>query len=112
MTRVLVVAQEAHFADVGRYASTPGSLHLEPDVGVEIVITRANERGWSAVLSHPGAPGRGCAVWVGKVLSVPVTPAGRIPTRQAEAVCDMPTDAPADVPAARRAAGAAEGASR
>ena len=71
--RNLVTAQEAHFADYGRYATSLGSqessavLAFSPSGGNQVTLSHASEKGYTAEVSNPGLQGliRRCGVYVG-----------------------------------------------
>jgi len=62
--RNLASAQEAFWADEGRYALTESELHFEPSPAVSLVIEGATATGWSARGDHPDTQWT-CAIYVG-----------------------------------------------
>lgn len=69
--RLLVVEQETWYAQQARYGrdvaklsrpSAPGDSAMQ---AVQIEVIHADTRGWTAIASHPSAPGRNCVVYVG-----------------------------------------------
>lgn len=80
--RDLVVQEEAYYAQNGVYGRnvtriatlSPGDTSAH---AVQIQILFANKRGWSAVASHPDAPGRTCVAFVGTTESVAIIPRTR-----------------------------------
>lgn len=80
--RDLVVQEESYFAKNGIYgrnlirvqAAAPGDTTAN-DVQIQILF--ANKRGWSAIASHPDAPGRSCVAFVGSTEAVAMIPRTR-----------------------------------
>jgi prepilin-type N-terminal cleavage/methylation domain-containing protein len=78
--RNLATAQESYFYDNNTYyigaVPTAGFLY-NPSRDVSVTIGEASIAGWSATASHPGAPGRTCAVFYGNAAVVaPATTEG------------------------------------
>lgn len=78
--RNLATAQESYFYDNNTYyigaVPTAGFLY-NPSRDVAVSIGEASIAGWSATASHPGAPGRTCAVFYGSAAVVaPATTEG------------------------------------
>ena len=81
--RLLVVEQEAWYAAQARYGRDVGKL-ARPAVGpdsvlqaVQVEVIHADSRGWTAMASHPSAPGRTCVVYVGHRERLPWIPRTR-----------------------------------
>lgn len=97
--RQLMVAEESYFADHMTYTrdlaalgfprpATPAAARRD---SVTLTVTAANDRGWSATISHRAWPGRSCVVYVGTVPAVPATMRShRRPAADARPVCDEP----------------------
>jgi hypothetical protein len=83
----MILAQEVFFAENNRYANVATELRLRFSDGAEIAIAPL-DGGWSAVATHPLAPGRGCAVWSGYGVQPPTTPGGRLVQEQRKPLCD------------------------
>lgn len=88
--RDLVVQQETYYSENGRYgrnvtkvAALARGDSTAKDVQIEILF--ANSKGWSAIASHPGAPGRSCVAFVGNPESVAIVPRTRMDANVATA---------------------------
>lgn len=80
--RELVVQQESWRAQnktYGRNAARIAGLAPGDSAAshVQVQILFANSKGWSAIASHPNAPGRSCVAFVGGPESVPMVPRTR-----------------------------------
>lgn len=96
--RELVGQQESWFVQNARYGrdarrignARPGDETAHFEVQVEILY--AGKRGWSAIGSHPKAPGRTCVVYVGYRERLPILPRthadGRSATLEGIPACD------------------------
>jgi hypothetical protein len=92
--RNLVTAQEAHYADHGRYGLPLQNLGgYQPSRGNAVGIVYADDKGWAAVLTSVRLVGT-CSIRVGP-LTLPADSARVVPTvrdkrvgKEAEAVCD------------------------
>lgn len=80
--RDLVVQQESWLAqnkvygrNAARVAAVAPGDSLTNHVQVQILF--ANSKGWSAIASHPDAPGRSCVAFVGGPEAVPMVPRTR-----------------------------------
>lgn len=94
--RDLVVQQESFYAQNKSYTKNvarvvglaPGDTSANH---VEVQILFANSKGWSAIASHPDAPGRSCVAFVG-VGAVPIVPRTRaeanVATMEGIPACD------------------------
>ena len=86
--RDLVVQQESWYAAHNAYgrnvalvaAVAPGDSSAR-DVQIQILF--ANSRGWSAIASHPNAPGRSCVAYVGLPEALPIIPRTRLEANEA-----------------------------
>lgn len=91
----LMSQQEVYYSRHGtwRYAgpaadaSTVDGLAFAPEHDVHARIVAADDRGWAGVAWRDGAPGRGCAVYVGSAAPAP-TPGGRTPSEAGHVLCD------------------------
>jgi hypothetical protein len=87
--RDLVMQQESWFVKQGRYGWNAYRAGLErkgdstafSEVHVEILY--AGKIGWTALASHPSAPGKTCVVYVGFRERLPVLPRTRESAREA-----------------------------
>lgn len=81
--RLLVTQQERWFSENARYGSdvprvarldavSDTSLH-----GVQVQVLYASSKGWTAIASHPEAPGKSCVVFVGQRERLPFIPRTR-----------------------------------
>jgi len=74
--RNLATSQESYFYDNNTYyiGAVPAAGFLyNPSKSVTVTIGEASVAGWSATATHPGAPGKSCAVFYGT--AAPVAPA-------------------------------------
>lgn len=87
--RNLVVAQEAHFADYGRYAPTMEALErYRPSRGNVITLVFAASDGWAASLTGERLTGS-CTIWVNVPDDKqPATAVERRSGGEGEPVCD------------------------
>jgi prepilin-type N-terminal cleavage/methylation domain-containing protein len=69
--RNIASAQEAYFFEHSAYASSPSLLKVNPSPGVIVTIVSATSAGWSAKVTHPQSYPLTCAVFSGKVSSLP-----------------------------------------
>ena len=95
--RDLVVQQESWYAQNKSYGRNvtriaglvPGDSSTSH---VQVQILFANSKGWSAIASHPDAPGRSCVAFVGSPDAVPVVPRTRaeanVATMEGIPACD------------------------
>mgnify|MGYP007080227165 CR=1 FL=1 len=95
--RDLVVQQETWYAQNKSYGRNvtriaglaPGDTTTHH---VQVQILFANAKGWSAIASHPDAPGRSCVAFVGGPESVPMVPRTRaeanVATMEGIPACD------------------------
>lgn len=81
--RLLVAQQEAWYlanarygTDVARVARGNSATEASLDL-VQIQVLYAGKRGWTAIASHPDAPGRSCVVYVGHREALPLIPRTR-----------------------------------
>ena len=96
--KALVAEEEAWYADHGRYGKNPFAMARrsgKPDAALERVqvqVLFAGSKGWSAMASHPDAPGKSCVIYVGYRTALPVIPRTRADAADAVAegapVCD------------------------
>ena len=100
--RLLVSQQEASYADHGRYTKDVGQVSAKRAPAdsaldaVSVQIVHADRRGWTAMASHPGAPGRSCVVFVGFREALPYIPRTRLEANEARdegrPACDSSRD--------------------
>lgn len=96
--KALVVDQEHWYAGHARYGVNPNSVaqastradtRLEK---VQVQVLYAGKKGWTAIASHPDAPGKNCVIYVGDRASLPMVPrtrAGAVDASvQGEPACD------------------------
>jgi type II secretory pathway pseudopilin PulG len=69
--RNLIAAQEAHVQSTGRYETDLGRLSYAPSPGATVTVTEADSSGWAAVAAHPRARVTACAVFAGRVGTMP-----------------------------------------
>ena len=92
----LVGQQESFYADHSTYTKNSYKLPTRGDSVaanvVQLQILFAGKKGWSAVASHPDAPGKSCVVYVGDPENLPIIPRTRAQGNEATiegvAVCD------------------------
>lgn len=81
--KVLVGQQESWYADHGSYGTQPGKMRRATDSSVagadlvQVQVLYAGKKGWTAIASHPDAPGKNCVVYVGVRNSLPLVPRTR-----------------------------------
>lgn len=87
----MVSEQEQSYADHGRYVTHPAPVAAaamdsaaEPD-RVQVQVLYAGKKGWTAIASHPDAPGKNCVIYVGQRTSLPLVPRTRADARDATA---------------------------
>lgn len=96
--KALVADEESFYSDNGRYGLDPFRVARNLTRAdstfekVQVQILFANSKGWSAMASHPDAPGKSCVIYVGFRTSLPVIPRTRADASEAAAegqpVCD------------------------
>lgn len=94
----LVSDQESWYADHGRYGSNSFAVarsNTRSDSTfeqVQVQVLFAGAKGWSAMASHPDAPGKSCVIYVGNRTALPVIPRTRAEavdaTAEAKPACD------------------------
>ena len=97
--RSLVTAQEGWWSQHGTYTTDAAALGFFPrrapqaqadSVSVQVVF--AGGRGWSAIGTHRGYPGRSCVMYVGVADELPKVPATRaeklVATAEGAPTCD------------------------
>jgi hypothetical protein len=81
--KALVGDQESWYSDHGQYSTnayavarnaTRADSALEK---VQIQVLYAGKKGWTAMASHPDAPGKTCVIYVGYRSSLPMVPRTR-----------------------------------
>ena len=78
----LMSAQAAYVASGHPYSADTTTLGFRTSRGNVLVIPEASGTGWIARVTHPGAPGTECVVYVGTV-GAATTPA----TRESQVIC-------------------------
>lgn len=96
--RRLVSQEEAWYVDNSRYGNNVTKVAArdkKPDPALDVVqvqVLYASKRGWTAVASHPDAPGKSCVVYVGYRETLPLIPRTRADANEAvhegRPVCD------------------------
>ena len=73
----LTTAQEAYFYDHAAYSTVLDSMNFKGSPGDQVVITEADQNGWSATATHPESYPHFCALFIGNAAAVaPATVAG------------------------------------
>lgn len=81
--RALVSQQEAWYVGHARYGNditqvARSAQRADPAMAeVQVQILYASKRGWTAIASHPDAPGQSCVVFVGYREKLPMIPRTR-----------------------------------
>ena len=94
----MVGEQEVWYSDHGRY-STNGykvagnTTRANESFGaVQVQVLSADKKGWTAIASHPDAPGKSCVIYVGYRAAIPIIPRTRADAtdakNEAKPVCD------------------------
>jgi hypothetical protein len=96
--KALVGDQEAWYADHGRYGSNAYTVagnktRVDSTFSrVSILVLYAGKRGWTAMATHPDAPGKSCVIYVGYQNTLPMALRTRAnalqPEKEGQAVCD------------------------
>jgi hypothetical protein len=94
----MVAQQESWYSDHGQYRSNAAGLpagaasKAPQDPNVQVQVLFANRKGWTAIASHPDAPGKSCVIYVGVRSAIPIIPRTRADAAEAAAeakpVCD------------------------
>lgn len=88
--RLLVTQQEVWYSEKSRYdREVPRVARLDAvrDTlldAVQVQVIYATTKGWTAIASHPDAPGKSCVVFVGRRESIPIIPRTRLEATVAE----------------------------
>lgn len=88
--RLLVTQQEVWFSEKARYdREVPRVARLDAVKdsslnAVQVQVIYATTKGWTAIASHPAAPGKSCVVFVGRRESIPIIPRTRLDAAVAE----------------------------
>jgi len=87
--RRFVAQEEAWFVKHARYgnnvskiAASDASRDAALDL-VQVQVLYASKRGWTAIASHPDAPGKSCVVYVGYRETLPLIPRTRTDAKDA-----------------------------
>ncbi len=81
--RTLVTEEERWFAEHGRYDANTSAVAQRgapADSGldrVHVQMLYAGRKGWTAMASHPDAPGKSCVIYVGNRNALPMVPRTR-----------------------------------
>ncbi len=93
--KAMVRDEEAWFSDHGLYSKDVNAVksavtHANASFeGVQVQILFADRRGWTAMASHPDAPGKSCVIFVGYRTLVPRTRGAALEaTAEGVPVCD------------------------
>ncbi|HET9424503.1 MAG TPA: hypothetical protein VFO55_03955 [Gemmatimonadaceae bacterium] len=86
--RNLIGAQEAHFADNGRYSPELGALKLATPDSVVIRILDFTPTAYAATGSLKGKAGASCVVMIGTVAAPPKTEQGAVAKVEGAVLCD------------------------
>lgn len=94
--KTLVSEEEAWYAKYDSYGKQPARLAGADSASeyahVQIQVLYAGKKGWTAIASHPDAPGMNCVIFVGNRSSLPMIPRTRADaneaTAEAQPVCD------------------------
>jgi hypothetical protein len=96
--KALVGDEEGYYADHGHYGAQTSQLPQTMKVDrkrfdeVDVQMLYAGKRGWSAMASHPSAPGRTCVIYVGFRNNLPMIPRTRADgldaKQEGQAACD------------------------
>ena len=91
--RLLVSQEESWYSDHGSYgkdvAALPPAKQSDTATAgdtldlVQIQVLYANKRSWTAIASHPAAPGKTCVIFVGDRESLPIVPRTRADANEA-----------------------------
>lgn len=94
----MVGDQEAFYADHASYGTHPTRRQRADSTNraaleqVQVQVLYAGKKGWTAIASHPDAPGKNCVVYVGYRTSLPMIPRTRADATDAvvegQPVCD------------------------
>ena len=92
----LVGQQESFYAEHSSYTKNQFKLPVRGDSTaanvVQLQILFAGKKGWSAIASHPDAPGKSCVIFVGDPETLPIIPRtraeGNEATIEGAAACD------------------------
>jgi hypothetical protein len=86
----LVSEQEGWYASHGTYSTNASKVAANSTRAdstldkVQIQVLYASKKGWTAIASHPDAPGKNCVVYVGYRNSLPLVPRTRADAADAE----------------------------
>lgn len=96
--RALVGDQEAWYADHATYSTNATKIAKSAKKAdgelekVQVQVLFASKKGWSAMASHPDAPGKSCVIYVGFRNTLPMIPRTRADAVEAvqegKAACD------------------------
>ncbi len=81
--RTLVAEEERWFAEHGRYDANTSDVALSGAPAdsaldrVHVQMLYADRKGWTAMASHPDAPGKSCVIYVGNRNALPMVPRTR-----------------------------------
>ena len=96
--KAMVADQEAWYAIHGSYGANASAVarretRADSALGrVQVQILYAGKKGWTAMASHPDAPGKSCVIYVGSRNTLPMVPRTRADavdaSSEAQAACD------------------------
>jgi hypothetical protein len=94
----LVGDQEKWYSDHAAYSTNASKLssnRLRADTAldkVQVQVLYASTKGWTAMASHPDAPGKSCVIYVGYRNALPIVPRTRADAadavQEAKPICD------------------------
>jgi prepilin-type N-terminal cleavage/methylation domain-containing protein len=70
--RNLRTTQELYLGQAGTYSTDLATLGFAPTAGVTLAVLEADDAGWAATANHPSARRSQCALFVGRVATVPL----------------------------------------
>lgn len=96
--KAMVTDQESWYADHASYGANANALarnttRADSAFGrVQVQVLYAGKKGWTAMASHPDAPGKTCVIYVGYRNSLPLIPRTRADavdaSTEAQPACD------------------------
>jgi hypothetical protein len=96
--RAMIADQEAWYSSHGRYGMNAWTVSRDKTRAdasfeeVQVQVLYAGRKGWTAIATHPDAPGKSCVVFVGDRNGFPIVPRTRADALDASAegrpVCD------------------------
>ncbi len=97
--KALVADEESWYADHATYSKSAFTIARQKTRAdslfdsIDVQVIYAGKRGWTALASHPGAPGKSCVIFVGDRNTLPIIPRTRasasVATAEGKPVCDQ-----------------------